>query len=327
MIKVTLKDGVVKEYENGVNAYEIAKSFGGGFYKNVCAARINGENCDLRTLLNDGDTLELLTFQDEYGRWTFRHTASHILAQAVKRLFPKAKLAIGPAVEDGFYYDFDIDEKFTPDDIVKIETEMKKIVKEDHEITRFTLSKKEAVAKFEAQDEPYKVELAEGIADGEEISFYSQGEFCDLCAGAHLMNTGLVKAFKLTSATGAYWRGDSSKKMLCRVYGTAFPKKAQLEEHLAMLEEAKKRDHNKLGRELELFTTVDVIGQGLPIMLPKGAKIIQILQRFVEDTEAQHGWQLTKTPLMAKRELYKLSGHWDHYLDGMFVLGDPDDYS
>ena len=327
MIKVTLKDGVVKEYENGVNAYEIAKSFGGGFYKNVCAARINGENCDLRTLLNDGDTLELLTFQDEYGRWTFRHTASHILAQAVKRLFPKAKLAIGPAVEDGFYYDFDIDEKFTPDDIVKIEAEMKKIVKEDHEITRFTLSKKEAVAKFEEQDEPYKVELAEGIADGEEISFYSQGEFCDLCAGAHLMNTGLVKAFKLTSATGAYWRGDSSKKMLCRVYGTAFPKQAQLEEHLAMLEEAKKRDHNKLGRELELFTTVDVIGQGLPIMLPKGAKIIQILQRFVEDTEAQHGWQLTKTPLMAKRELYKLSGHWDHYLDGMFVLGDPDDYS
>ena len=326
MIKVTLRDNV-KEFDDGINAYEIAKSFGGGFYKNVLAARINGENCDLRTVLKDGDTLELLTFDDEYGRWTFRHTASHILAQAVKRLFPQAKLAIGPAVDDGFYYDFDIDEKFTPDDLKKIEDEMKKIVKEDLELNRFTLPKAEAVAKFTAEDEPYKVELAEGIADGEEISFYSQGNFTDLCAGAHLMSTGAVKAFKLTSATGAYWRGDSSKKMLCRVYGTAFPKAAQLEEHLLMLEEAKKRDHNKLGRELELFTTVDVIGQGLPVMLPKGAKIIQILQRFVEDIEAQHGWQLTKTPLMAKRELFKLSGHWDHYLDGMFVMGDPEDYT
>ena len=326
MIKVTLRDNV-KEFDDGINAFEIAKSFGGGFYKNVLAARINGENCDLRTVLKDGDTLELLTFDDEYGRWTFRHTASHILAQAVKRLFPQAKLAIGPAVEDGFYYDFDIDEKFTPDDLKKIEDEMKKIVKEDLELTRFALPKAEAVAKFTAEDEPYKVELAEGIADGEEISFYSQGDFTDLCAGAHLMSTGAVKAFKLTSATGAYWRGDSSKKMLCRVYGTAFPKAAQLEEHLLMLEEAKKRDHNKLGRELELFTTVDVIGQGLPVMLPKGAKIIQILQRFVEDIEAQHGWQLTKTPLMAKRELFKLSGHWDHYLDGMFVMGDPEDYT
>ncbi len=324
MIKVTLRD-TVKEFSDGINAFEIAKSFGGGFYKNVCAARINGENCDLRTVLKDGDSLELLTFDDEYGRWTFRHTASHILAQAVKRLFPQAKLAIGPAVDDGFYYDFDIDEKFTPDDLKKIEDEMKKIVKEDLELNRFSLPKTDAVAKFEAENEPYKVELAEGIPDGEEISFYSQGDFTDLCAGAHLMSTGSVKAFKLTSATGAYWRGDSSKKMLCRVYGTAFPKASQLEEHLTMLEEAKKRDHNKLGRELELFTTVDVIGQGLPIMLPKGAKIIQILQRFVEDVEAQHGWQLTKTPLMAKRELYKLSGHWDHYLDGMFVLGDPYD--
>ena len=326
MIKVTLRDNV-KEFDDGINAYEIAKSFGGGFYKNVLAARINGENCDLRTVLKDGDSLELLTFDDEYGRWTFRHTASHILAQAVKRLFPQAKLAIGPAVDDGFYYDFDIDEKFTPDDLKKIEDEMKKIVKEALELNRFTLPKAEAVAKFTAEDEPYKVELAEGIADGEEISFYSQGNFTDLCAGAHLMSTGAVKAFKLTSATGAYWRGDSSKKMLCRVYGTAFPKAAQLEEHLLMLEEAKKRDHNKLGRELELFTTVDVIGQGLPVMLPKGAKIIQILQRFVEDIEAQHGWQLTKTPLMAKRELFKLSGHWDHYLDGMFVMGDPEDYT
>ncbi len=326
MIKVILRDNV-KEFNDGITAYEIAKSFGGGFYKNVCAAKINGENCDLRTVLKDGDNLELLTFEDEYGRWTFRHTASHILAQAVKRLYPNAKLAIGPAVDDGFYYDFDIENKFTPDDLAKIEGEMKKIVKEDLEITRFALPKAEAVAKFENENEPYKVELADGIADGEEISFYSQGEFTDLCAGAHLMSTGLVKAFKLTSATGAYWRGDSSKKMLCRVYGTAFPKASELEAHLTMLEEAKKRDHNKLGRELEIFTTVDCIGQGLPIMLPKGTKILQILQRFVEDEEERRGWLRTKTPLMAKSDLYKISGHWDHYRDGMFVMGDPDDES
>ncbi len=326
MIKVILRDNV-KEFNDGITAYEIAKSFGGGFYKNVCAARINGQNCDLRTVLNDGDNLELLTFEDEYGKWAFRHTASHILAQAVKRLFPEVKLAIGPAVDDGFYYDFDIEKKFTPDDLVKIEGEMKKIVKEDLEITRFALPKAEAVAKFENENEPYKVELADGIADGEEISFYSQGEFTDLCAGAHLMSTGAVKAFKLTSATGAYWRGDSSKKMLCRVYGTAFPKASELEAHLTMLEEAKKRDHNKLGRELEIFTTVDCIGQGLPIMLPKGTKILQILQRFVEDEEERRGWLRTKTPLMAKSDLYKISGHWDHYRDGMFVMGDPDDES
>ena len=326
MIKVTLRD-TVKEFNDGINAYEIAKSFGGGFYKNVCAARINGVNSDLRTVLKDGDSLELLTFEDEYGRWTFRHTASHIMAQAVKRLYPAAKLAIGPAVDDGFYYDFDIDEKFTPDDLKKIEDEMKKIVKEDIELTRFALPKAEAVAKFTAENEPYKVELAEGIADGEEISFYAQGDFTDLCAGAHLMSTGAVKAFKLTSATGAYWRGDSSKKMLCRVYGTAFPKASELEAHLTMLEEAKKRDHNKLGRELEIFTTVDCIGQGLPIMLPKGTKILQILQRFVEDEEERRGWVRTKTPLMAKSDLYKISGHWDHYRDGMFVMGDPDDES
>ena len=324
MIKVTLRD-TVKEFNDGINAYEVAKSFGGGFYKSVCAAKINGENCDLRTVLKDGDTLELLTFEDEYGRWTFRHTASHIMAQAVKRLYPSVKLAIGPAVDDGFYYDFDIDEKFTPDDLKKIEEEMKKIVKEDLELTRFSLPKAEAVAKFESENEPYKVELAEGIADGEEISFYSQGDFTDLCAGAHLMSTGAVKAFKLTSATGAYWRGDSSKKMLCRVYGTAFPKASELEAHLTMLEEAKKRDHNKLGRELEIFATVDCIGQGLPIMLPKGTKILQILQRFVEDEEERRGWLRTKTPLMAKSDLYKISGHWDHYLDGMFVMGDPTD--
>ncbi|MBR7133482.1 MAG: threonine--tRNA ligase [Clostridia bacterium] len=325
MIKVTLKGDIVKEFEAGITAYEVAKEISMGLAKAACAVRINGENADLRTVLTEDCALEILTFEDEYGRWSFRHTASHILAQAVKRLFPNAKLAIGPAVDDGFYYDFDVEESFTPDDLLKIEAEMKKIVKEDIKLERFTMSREEAIKYFTEKDEPYKVELAEGIPEGEDISFYSQGDFTDLCAGAHLMSTGAVKAFKLTSATGAYWRGDSSKKMLCRVYGTAFPKASELEAHLTMLEEAKKRDHNKLGRELELFTTVDVIGQGLPILLPKGAKIIQLLQRFVEDEEARRGWQLTKTPYMAKRELYKLSGHWDHYLDGMFVLGDPED--
>ena len=325
MIKVTLKGDVVKEFPEGITAYEVAKEISMGLAKAACAVRINGENADLRTVLNEDCSLEILTFEDEYGRWTFRHTASHILAQAVKRLFPNAKLAIGPAVDDGFYYDFDVEESFTPDDLVKIEAEMKKIVKEDIKLDRFTMSRDEAIKYFTEKDEPYKVELAEGIPEGEEISFYSQGDFTDLCAGAHLMSTAPVKAFKLTSATGAYWRGDSSKKMLCRVYGTAFPKASELDAHLTMLEEAKKRDHNKLGRELELFTTVDVIGQGLPIMLPKGTKILQILQRFVEDEEERRGWLRTKTPFMAKRELYKLSGHWDHYLDGMFVLGDPED--
>ena len=325
MIKVTLKGDVVKEFDSGITAYEVAKSISMGLAKSACAVRINGENKDLRTVLNEDCSLEILTFDDDYGKWAFRHTASHILAQAVKRIFPKALVAIGPAVDDGFYYDFDVETSFTPDDLAKIEEEMKKIVKEDIPLERFTMSRDEAVKYFKEKNEPYKVELAEAIAEGEEISFYSQGDFTDLCAGAHLMSTGAVKAFKLTSATGAYWRGSSDNKMLCRVYGTAFPKASMLEEHLTMLEEAKKRDHNKLGRELELFTTVDVIGQGLPIMLPKGAKIIQTLQRFVEDEEYKRGWQLTKTPYMAKRELYKLSGHWDHYLDGMFVLGDPED--
>jgi threonyl-tRNA synthetase len=325
MIKITLKGDVVKEYEQGITAYEVAKDISMGLAKAACAVRINGQNADLRTELTEDCNLEILTFDDEYGRWAFRHTASHILAQAVKRLYPDVKLAIGPAVDDGFYYDFDIENKFTPDDLLKIEAEMKKIVKEDLKLERFVLPQAEAVEKFKAENEPYKVELAEGIPAGEEVSFYSQGDFTDLCAGAHLMSTGLVKAFKLTSATGAYWRGDSSKKMLCRVYGTAFPKASMLEEHLTMLEEAKKRDHNKLGRELEIFTTVDVIGQGLPIMLPKGTKILQILQRFVEDEEERRGWLRTKTPLMAKSDLYKISGHWDHYRDGMFVLGDPED--
>ncbi len=324
MIKITLKDGSILELETGKTAYDAACQISMGLARVACAARINGENTDLRTPLNSDCTLEILTFDDDYGKWTFRHTASHIMAQAVKRLFPDVKLAIGPAVDDGFYYDFDTPNHFTPDDLAKIEEEMKKIVKENIPLERYTLPYDEAIAFFKDKDEPYKVELTEKHA-GEDISFYSQGEFVDLCAGAHLLSTGTVKAFKLTSATGAYWHGDSNNKMLCRVYGTAFPKASMLEEHLTMLEEAKKRDHNKIGRELEYFTTVDVIGQGLPILLPKGAKVIQILQRFVEDEEARRGWLLTKTPYMAKRELYRLSGHWDHYLDGMFVLGDPTD--
>ncbi len=325
MIKVTLKDGSIMEFESGISVIDAAKQISMGLARVACAARINGENADLRATLNEDCALEILTFDDDYGKWTFRHTASHILAQAVKRLYPNVKLAIGPAVDDGFYYDLDTDEKFTPDDLVKIEGEMKKIVKEDIELTRFTMTREDAINFFKEKDEPYKVELIEDLPEGEEISFYSQGEFTDLCAGAHLMSTGAVKAFKLTSATGAYWRGNSDNKMLCRIYGTAFPKANMLEEHLTRIEEAKKRDHNKIGREMELFTTVDVIGQGLPIMLPKGAKIIQLLQRFVEDEEAKRGWLLTKTPYMAKSDLYKLSGHWDHYRDGMFVLGDPED--
>ena len=322
---ITLKDGSKREVQEGISVIDLAKEISEGLARVATAGRVDGKVVDLRYNLNKDCNVEILTFDDEYGKRTFRHTASHIMAQAVKRLYPDAKLAIGPAVDDGFYYDFDVETKFTPEDLAKIEAEMKKIVKEDIKLERSYKSRNEAVEFFKKKNEPYKVELAEDIPEGEDISFYTQGEFTDLCAGAHLMSTGAVKAFKLTSATGAYWRGDSSKKMLCRVYGTAFPKASELEAHLNMLEEAKKRDHNKLGRELELFTTVDIIGQGLPIMLPKGAKIIQILQRFVEDEEARRGWQLTKTPYMAKRELYKLSGHWDHYLDGMFVLGDPND--
>lgn len=253
---------------------------------------------------------------------TLRHSASHVLAQAVKRLFPDTKLAIGPAIDTGFYYDFDTATPFTTEDLEKLEAEMKKIVKENLKIERFELDRQEALALM--ADEPYKLELIRELPDDAVISFYKQGDFCDLCAGPHVNYTSKVKAFKLLSATGAYWRGSEKNKMLQRIYGTAFPTKDELNAYLEQLEEAKKRDHNKLGRDLELFMTSDIIGQGLPIMLPKGAKIMQILQRFVEDTEYQRGWQLTKTPYMAKSDLYKLSGHWDHYKDGMFVLGDEE---
>ena len=322
MIKVDLK-GSEKEFESGVSVAEVAKSIGMGLYKSACAAKVNGEVCDLRTVLNEDCKVEILTFDDKEGKKAYWHTASHIMAQAVNRLYPGTKFAIGPAVDNGFYYDMELPQAITNDDLAKIEAEMKKIVKEDIEIERFELPVAEALELMKGQD--YKEELIrEHAAEGEHISFYKQGDFTDLCTGPHLMRTGNVKAVKLTSITGAYWRGDANNKMLQRLYGIAFPKQSLLEEHLTMLEEAKKRDHNKLGRELELFTTSDVIGQGLPILLPKGARIVQLLQRFVEDEEQRRGWLLTKTPFMAKSDLYKISGHWDHYKDGMFVLGDEE---
>ena len=291
----------------------------------VIAAEINGEVSELTATVPEGAEVKPLTFDDEGGKKVFWHTSSHILAQAVKNLYPEAKLTIGPSTDKGFYYDVDREKPFTTDEIAVIEAEMQKIVKADLKLERFVLPRDEAKKLMAEKGEDYKILLIDRVPEGEEISFYKQGDFVDLCAGPHLFSTGSVKAFKILQITGAYWEGDSKNKVLQRIYGVSFPKKEMLTQHLEQLEEAKKRDHNKLGRELELFTTVDVIGQGLPILLPKGAKIIQTLQRWVEDEEFKRGWQLTKTPYMAKRELYKLSGHWDHYLDGMFVLGDPND--
>ncbi len=293
--------------------------------RSVLAAKLNGKVVALTEEITGDADVQLLTFADEEGRHVFNHTASHILAQAVKRLYPATKLTIGPAIEDGFYYDFDSETPFSTEMLAVLETEMKKIVKENLQIERFELPREEAIRFMEEKGEPYKVQLIEELPEDAVISFYRQGEFTDLCAGPHLFSTGAVKAVKLTQCTGAYWKGDQKNKVLQRVYGTAFPSKEELHEHLARLEEARKRDHNKIGRELEYFTTVDVIGQGLPILLPKGARTIQVLQRWVEDEEQKRGYLLTKTPYMAKRELYKISGHWDHYLDGMFVLGDPND--
>ena len=325
MINVELRGGTVKEFESGVTPAEIAKSIGMGLYKSVCCARVDGNVVDLRTPITKDCRVDLLTFDEPDGKKAFWHTASHILAQAVKRLYPNAKCAIGPAVDNGFYYDFEVEKPFSAEDLEKIKAEMKKIVKSGIEIERFELAPDEAVKMLEEMNEPYKVELAKEHSDnGEHISFYKQDDFTDLCAGPHLMSVAPVKAVELTNCTGAYWRGDANNHQLCRVYGVAFPKASMLEEHLKMLAEARSRDHNKLGRELELFTTSDVIGQGLPILLPKGARIVQLLQRFVEDEEQRRGWLLTKTPFMAKSDLYKISGHWDHYMDGMFVLGDPE---
>ncbi len=322
MIKIMLKDGSTMEVESGCSVYDAARQISEGLARAAVAGALDGEVVDLTTKLEQDCTLEILTFDDERGKKTFWHTTSHILAQAVKNLFPDTKLAIGPAIDNGFYYDFDMEHTLTNDDLRDIEAEMKKIVKNGSKLERFVLPKKEALELM--KDEPYKVELIEELPEGETISFYRQDGFTDLCAGPHLFDVKNVKAIALLSATGAYWRGNEKNKMLQRVYGVSFPKKNMLDDHLEQLEEAKKRDHNRLGRELELFTTSDLIGQGLPILLPKGARIIQLLQRFVEDEEQKRGWQLTKTPLMAKSDLYKVSGHWDHYQDGMFVMGDEE---
>ncbi len=305
-------------------AYEAAAE-AGLMNRAVIAAKVDGEVSALTKLIDKDCEVELLTFEHEDGKRVFRHTAAHILAQAVKRLYPSTKLTIGPAIENGFYYDFDSETTFGTEALAALETEMKKIVKENHKIERFELPRDEAIALMKEREEPYKVQLIEELDESEVISFYRQGEFVDLCAGPHLFATGAVKAFKLTQCTGAYWKGDQKNKMLQRVYGVAYPNKDEMNAYLAAVEEAKKRDHNKIGRDLEYFTTVDVIGQGLPVLLPKGARVVQTLQRFVEDEEQRRGYLLTKTPLMAKSDLYKISGHWDHYLDGMFVLGDPND--
>lgn len=322
-MKITLKDGSAKEYSQAMSVIDIATDISEGLARMACAGEVDGQVVDLRTIIDKDCELNILTFNDEAGKKTFRHTASHILAQAVKHLYPDAKCTIGPAIDEGFYYDFDMP-PLSREDLDKIEAEMKKLVKQGDEITTFTLPREEAIKLMEEKNEPYKVELIQDLPEDAVISFYTQGDFTDLCAGPHLMNTKAVKFFKLTSSSGAYWRGDSNKKMLTRIYGTAYTKKADLEERLEFLENIKLRDHNRLGREMELFTTVDVIGQGLPLFMPKGTKIIQTLQRWIEDLEDyEWGYVRTRTPLMAKSDLYKISDHWYHYKDGMFVLNDP----
>lgn len=324
IMKITLKDGSVKEYAESRSVYDIAQDISEGLARAACCAKVDGEAVDLRTVVEQDCRLEICTAKDPEGLAALRHTTSHVLAEAVKRVFPEAKLAIGPSIEEGFYYDFD-HEAFSREDLDKLETEMKKIVKEGARLEKFLLPREDAIRFMEEKGEPYKVELIRDLPQDAEISFYRQGEFVDLCAGPHLMNTKGVKAFKLTSSSMAYWRGDSNKARLQRIYGTAYGTKEELAAHLERMEDAKRRDHNKLGREMELFTTVDVIGQGLPLLMPKGAKIIQTMQRWIEDLEDNEwGYIRTKTPLMAKSDLYKISGHWDHYKDGMFVMGDED---
>ena len=324
-MKVTLKDGSVKEFESSVSVLEAAKAISEGLARAACAGKVNGEVVDLRTELVEDCELEILTCKDAEGLRVLRHTASHVMAQAVKRLYPNTKLAIGPAIDDGFYYDFDREAPFSAEELADIEKEMKKIVKENLKLERFELPREEAIKFMEEKEEPYKVELIRDLPEDAVISFYKQGDFVDLCAGPHLMGTKGVKAFKCISSSMAYWRGDSNKAQLQRIYATAYDNKEDLAAHMAHLEDIKKRDHNRLGREMELFATVDVIGQGLPLMLPNGTKMIMKLQRWIEDLEDKEwGYVRTKTPLMAKSDLYKISGHWDHYKDGMFVLGDEE---
>ena len=323
IMKITLKDGSVIEYAEAKSVIDIAADISEGLARMACAGEINGEVVDLRTVVEADCSLNILTFNDEKGKAAYRHTASHVLAEAVKNLYPDAKLAIGPSIDTGFYYDFDMP-PLSREDLDKIEAEMKKIIKKGAKITRYTLPREEAIKFMEEKGEPYKVELIQDLPEDAEISFYNQGEFTDLCAGPHLMSTKPIKAFKLISSSGAYWRGSEKNKMLTRIYGTAFTKKDELKEYLDYLEEIKKRDHNKLGRDLELFTTVDVVGQGLPLFMPKGTKIIQTLQRWIEDEEEKRGYVRTRTPLMAKSDLYVISDHWAHYKEGMFVLGDEE---
>lgn len=328
MINVTLKGGEIRQYEAGTTALDVAKALGSGLYKAACACKINGEPCDLRTALPDGCELAILTFDDAEGKHAFWHTASHIMAQAVKRLYPDVKLTIGPAIENGFYYDFDAGEPLTPETLEKIEAEMKQIVKEALPLERFEISPNEAVKLMEAKNEPYKVELiGEHAGKGEPISFYRQGEFTELCAGPHLPDTGRVKAFKLTSCTGAYWRGDAKNQMLQRIYGTAFPKQAALDEYLARMEEAKKRDHRKLGKELELFTIMEE-GPGFPFFLPKGMVLKNLLIDYWREIHREAGYQEISTPMILSRSLWERSGHWAHYKENMYTtVIDEEDYA
>lgn len=323
-MKITLKDGSYKEYQDGLRVMDIAKDISEGLARVAVGAKVDGKVVELNQVLNKDCTLEILTFKDDEGKRIYRHTCSHILAQAIKNIYPTCKLAIGPAIDDGFYYDIDFKTPIAAEDLANIESEMKSIIKANYPIERFELPREEALKLMKGYKEDYKVELINDLPKDATISFYKQGGFTDLCAGPHLPSTGYIKAFKLLSITGAYWRGSEKNKMLTRIYGTCFDKKSDLQEHLQQLEEAKKRDHNKLGRELGIFMTDEKIGQGLPLLMPKGAKLFQILNRFVEDTEEEAGYVLTKTPYMAKSDLYKISGHWDHYKEGMFVLGDEE---
>ena len=323
-MKITLLDGSEKEYQEAKSGYDIALDISEGLARNAVAIKVNGELKDLYSLVDEDAEFSVVTLKDKEGLDIYRHTCSHILAQAVKSIYPNVKLAIGPTIEDGFYYDFDFKTPISKDDFDKIEAEMNKIIKAKLPLERHELSKKDAVKLFSEKHEDYKVELINDLPKDSVISTYKQGDFVDLCRGPHLPNTGLIKAFKLTSIAGAYWRGSEKNKMLTRIYATAFGKKSELEEYLTRVEEAKLRDHNKIGRELGYFMTDENIGQGLPLLMPKGARVVQLLQRFVEDEEERRGYVLTKTPFMAKSDLYKISGHWDHYKDGMFIIGDEE---
>ncbi len=324
-MKILLKNGDGIEIKEGDDCAAAAAAISAGLARNAVAAKVNGTLCDLSQKLHEGDTVEIITLKENEGLEIYRHTCAHILAQALKNIFPTCNLAIGPVVDNGFYYDIDFKTPISLEDFPKIEAEMQKIINSKTSIERFELPKKEALELMQKYGERYKMEIINDLPENAVISFYKQGTFTDLCRGPHLPNTGKIKAFKLTSLTGAYWRGNEKNKMLTRIYGTAFEKKAQLDEYLVAMEEAKKRDHNKIGRELGIFMTSDVVGQGLPILMPKGAKILQILTRFVEDEEAKRGFMITKTPNMAKSDLYKISGHWYHYRDKMFVLGETDE--